>query len=422
MRNAGVAAGAPQCQVRGRHLRAAALFVAALTALKSRLGFISCRLSRPRHGSNFADARAAAELLSRSPVRRGLGLKATDDISGISPEISAAGDVWTVRIEELMMAGRELWTKMKKEDPPKKIYFIGTNGNMGEEVAESLLEAMAYVPANDGSMYLNRKPTGVYEPIEFEIWSTDELLSKRSKISATDLFMEDEEKYREMEHSIIKEFAEQEFNGRPVGCLVGESALNKQENVDIIKSGLVIFLDVDSGFAWYATQYRAQGGSGLRVPKTNAAKPPVWAMAQGWYGDVDDNDAKRQYQKIVDEFRLEYEQYADVRIRTDVTGIQENSYWGAERLIKILNEYLGYQGETDESESAEIFEKDLEKFLEGARLSKYLEAAKKWCEEQGAATVGEVAENAADFGESLDMKPLEKKRLEKAAAVVAVSA
>lgn len=35
----------------------------------------------------------------------------------------------------------------------------------------------------------------------------------------------------------------------------------------------------------------------------------------------------------------------------------------------------------------QVLEKDLEKFLEGARLSKYLPKALDWCDEQGAASI-----------------------------------
>jgi len=104
----------------------------------------------------------------------------------------------------------------------------------------------------------------------------------------------------------------------------------------------------------------------------------------------------------------------------DIPGISENSYWAAERIIRLLNQHLDIS--TDEvSVEEEVLEKDLAKFLEGARLSKYVKPALKWCEEQGAATIEEVVDNVPEMSEALKLKPLERKRLEKAAAAVAVA-
>lgn len=58
----------------------------------------------------------------------------------------------------------------------------------------------------------------------------------------------------------------------------------------------------------------------------------------------------------------------------------------------------------------------------GARLTKYLQEALDWCDEQGAATIEDVVENAEDFAEALSLKPLERKRLNKAAESVAAMA
>jgi len=66
-------------------------------------------------------------------------------------------------------------------------------------------------------------------------------------------------------------------------------------------------------------------------------------------------------------------------------------------------------------------EKELAQFLDGARLSKYLKTALKWCDEQGAASIEDVVENTEDFEEALNLKPLEKKRLAKACSEAVIS-
>merc|ERR1712151_323535 len=104
-------------------------------------------------------------------------------------------------------------------------------------------------------------------------------------------------------------------------------------------------------------------------------------------------------------------------MRTDVRGIEENMYWGAERLIRIINDKFGYLKE-ETTLGHELLEKDLDKFLEGARLSKYKDAAMAWCDSQGADSIEDVAENVDQFISALNLKPLEVKRAEKAAASV----
>merc|ERR1711953_1010363 len=126
-----------------------------------------------------------------------------------------------------------------------------------------------------------------------------------------------------------------------------------------------------------------------------------------------------EYIKIVQERRELYEKSADIRLRTDIPGIVENTYWGAAKICKAVTEYLGYKDAEEGSVEQEIMETDLEKFLEGARLSKYFKKASDWCEEQGAASIEDIVENVDDFAEAMALKPLEKKRLVKAAASVA---
>merc|ERR1719210_203502 len=128
-----------------------------------------------------------------------------------------------------------------------------------------------------------------------------------------------------------------------------------------------------------------------------------------------------EYTKIMTEHRDMYEKFADIRLRTDVPGVAENSYWGAGRIVKALTEYLGFSLEEEIGVEEEVMERDLEKFLEGARLSKYLKPALKWCDEQGAASIEDIVENIPDISHALSLKPLERKRLEKAAASVATA-
>merc|ERR1719189_976939 len=99
------------------------------------------------------------------------------------------------------------------------------------------------------------------------MWMTDKKLAERAPISPINLYMDDEKKYRDIEHEVLKEFSELEYDGYPMGCLVGESALDRQDNIDIIKDGLVIWLDVDPEYSWSKTQYVEPQGSGLYIPQ-----------------------------------------------------------------------------------------------------------------------------------------------------------
>jgi hypothetical protein len=327
------------------------------------------------------------------------------------------------RIEDVVVSGANLYKKLLETGNLKRMYVIGTNGAMAKEVGEALVDTMRYIPAKDGTLLLNRKPNQEYEDAnsEYKLVETDAELSARSKKAALDLFMDDETAYRELEHSIIKEFSETEVpDGTPSICIVGESALNYEANIPILQEGLVIWTDADPSTTWAATQRSLSKGTGLRQVGT-MDRPPVWALAQGWEFDESDGDARVAYIQIVSEFRSEYEKIADIRLRTDVTGIAENQYWGAERVIKAINQKYGFV-ETTEGVNDELFEQDLNKFLEGCRLTKYMDPAKKWCEEQGATSIEELVENLPDLVEALQLKPLERKRIEKAAAVVAVAA
>eukprot|EP00913_Durusdinium_trenchii_P005723 g5339.t1 len=342
----------------------------------------------------------------------------TDPVNNVSPELSAAGRKYAQRYEDIMLAGRKLWTTMlKRDDVPKKIYFIGTNGNSGKLIAEALMDSLAYVPAPDGTMFLRRKPGVEYPKLVYFFVNSDEALARESDISSVDLYMEDEKRYREIETEVLKKFSEEDTGTMPAGCVVGESAVDTPENLEILKKGLVIWVDVSAETSWSRTQIRPKAGGGLYV-RFEKVRPPVWCIASGWDGDIDDGEAKAEYVEKVNEYRDKYEAIADLRIRSDVPGIQENQYWGAERLLKAIAEFYGIDNE-DASVEEEMLEADLEKFLEGARLSKYLQPALDWCDEQGAASIDDVVENADDFADALSLKPLERKRLAKAAEAVA---
>mmetsp|Transcript_67348 Transcript_67348/g.210655 ORF Transcript_67348/g.210655 Transcript_67348/m.210655 type:complete len:547 (-) Transcript_67348:157-1797(-) len=400
-------------------LRTAALLAATAALLGSRRGFVAVR-GAAAGGARLRLAGAPEQPKARGPppMRLGPGV-GSDPVNNVSPEMSAAGRKYAQKYEDVFLSGKRLWDAMKREGKPKKIYFIGTNGNTGDEIAESVLDSLAYIPAPDGTMFIHRKPGVKYPKIKYTMWVTDKKVAERAKIAPADLYMEDEQEYRDIEAGVLKEFSELEDNGYPFGCVVGESAMLRPENVEIMKQGLVIWLDADTEYTWAKTQYRPQQGGGLYIPPDYQARPPVWAIANGWDGDVDDTEGKLEYAAIVEKHNKMYEEIADIRLRTDIPGITENSYWGAGRICKALTEYLGLANEEDASVEDEVMERDLEKFLEGARLSKYIKPALKWCDEQGAASIEDVVDNVPDFSEALKLKPLERKRLEKAAASVA---
>jgi len=386
----------------------AAMFLAALL-LRSPFSFTASR----------SGAQAKAHGLTTMRLGPGAG---SDPVNNVSPEMQTAGMKWAQKYEDVLLAGNQLWNIIKKnEKEPRKLYFIGQNGNAGAEIAEACLDALSYIPAPDGTKFLHRKPGMNYPKMVYGLINTDTVLGERAEISPIDLYMDDEEKYRDIEFSIIKEFAEEENKGYPVGCVLGEGALQKKEVQELVKSGLVVWLDTDPEYTWSKTQFRPKQGGGLYLPKQNTVRPPVWAIANGWDGDIDDAEGKIEYLKMVEGRRELYEKYADIRLRVDVPGIVENTYWGAQKICKALKEYLGYNEAEEGSVEFEVLETDLEKFLEGARLSKYFKQALAWCEEQGAASIEDIVENVDDFAEAMALKPLEKKRLVKAAAAISVA-
>lgn len=386
----------------------AAVFLVVLL-LRSPLSFIAVRSS------------ALAKAHGQTTMRLGPGA-GSDPVNNVSPEMQSAGLKWAQKYEDVLLSGNKLWNIIKKnEKEPKKIYFIGQNGNSGAEIAEAVLDALSYIPAPDGTKFLHRKPGMNYPKMHYALQNTDAALGDRSEISPVDLFMDSEDKYRDLEYTIVKEFDEKAYDGYPMGCVLGEGALVKEETQEIVKKGLVVWLDTDAEYTWAKTQFRAKQGGGLYLPKQNAIRPPVWAIANGWDGDIDDTEGKVEYIKMVNQRREFYEKVADIRLRTDIPGIVENTYWGAAKICKAMTEYLGYKDTQEGGVEQEIMATDLEKFLEGARLSKYLKKATEWCEEQGAASIEDIVENVDDFAEDMSLKPLEKKRLVKAAASVAIA-
>merc|ERR1719419_1891444 len=132
-----------------------------------------------------------------------------------------------------------------------------------------------------------------------------------------------------------------------MGCVVGEGAVVREENCKLMKEGLVVWVDVDNEFAWAKTQSRPKTGTGVYVPTAYSERPPVWAIANGWDGDIDDTEAKMEYKEFLEGRRKIYEEIADIRIRNDIKGIEENSYWGAGKILKALSEVVGLTEETE---------------------------------------------------------------------------
>jgi len=414
-----MARGMPRLPLESRWRLLGASMLGAATLLVSQSNFALHR--SVRLPVSFAGLPQQARSLKTTGRKSG-----QDPVNNVSPEMAAAGRKYSEKYEEIFVAGHRLWTKIKKQaekegKEPKRIYFIGPAGNSGHEICEAALDALGYVPAADGTYFLYRKPGQQYTPTIYEMWQSDKKLSEKSKISPPDLFMEDEEKYRDIETQVIKEFDATPYQGYPMAMVVGESAVLREENVEIMKKGLIFWLDADPGFTWQATQYRPKQGGGLYVPPDFQQRPPVWALANGWDGDIDDTEGKMDYEEIAKGLSEKYEEIAELRIRADLDQVVQNSYWGAQRVVAAISDLYGFVEDGEASVSEEVIEKDLEKFLEGARLTKYLKTALEWCEEQGAASLEDVVENVPEFSDAMGLKPLERKRLEKAAAAAVIA-
>lgn len=327
---------------------------------------------------------------------------------------------WALRVEAPHLAGQKLWAKMKANDEiPKQIYIIAATARQGPEIADHLGRCLAYVQPEDGTLIHQRRPHVPYPPIEYDVYESDKQVAEKSQISAVDLFMDDEPKYRELETEVIREFDAKDNGGKPAIMVLGDSALEQPQNVELVKKGLLIWVDLNLEYCWSETQRGGILGTsmGVNIPMP---RPPVWAIANGWDGDADDAEGKAEYMEIAKELRKSYEKYADIRLNGDLDEIVENSLWGAERLVKAMTAHFNFQeeGEAPDNYEEEIMAQDLVKFLDSARLSKYKDSAQKWSDEQGASSIEEILENAEDLSEALQLKPLEKKRLLKAAKSV----
>lgn len=291
-----------------------------------------------------------------------------DAVNNVSPEMNAAAKQYAQRYEDIVLRGKDIWRKLKKAEVPKKFFFVGVPGAGAGEICESTCDALGYVPAPDGVQFIHRKPGMGYTPIKYTMWETEKLIGNKSSIAPTDLFMEDEEKYRDLESEVLQDFVNLEPNGYPMACVVGEGAVMREANVELMKNagGVIVWLDIDPVYSWMKVMTRPSGGGcGLFIPPEFTERPPPWAIANGWDGDPDDTEGKEQYVRIIESRRAINEKLADVRIRADVPGIADNSYWGAERILKQVAELLGIsEGGTTVEE--EVMERDLTKFLEGA--------------------------------------------------------
>jgi len=342
------------------------------------------------------------------------------DVHGSSADQAKENLKWALKFEAPFVGGQKLWAKLKaKDEVPKKIYIVATTGRQGPGIGEALAECLAYIQPEDGTLIHQRQPNVDYPKSVFDFQVSDKEVAQMSRISAVDLYMEDEDKYRDLETEVIRKFAEKEMNGYPAVIVLGDSALENPQNVEIIKQGLVIWVDTSLEDCWQETQRSGRALSGL-VEGQEPTRPPVWAIANGWDGDADDFEGKAEYMEIAGGLRRKYEEYADIRLNADNAEVRANPVWGAGRLVKAMAQHFGFSDKEGEAENyeEEVLEQDLAKFFESARLAKYLPSAKEWCTEQGAASIEEVLENVEELGEALKLKPLEKKRFLKAAESV----
>mmetsp|Transcript_82091 Transcript_82091/g.214179 ORF Transcript_82091/g.214179 Transcript_82091/m.214179 type:complete len:418 (-) Transcript_82091:99-1352(-) len=343
-----------------------------------------------------------------------------DPLAIVSPEMRTAGQKYAQKLEDCLLSGRDLWKRMNEQGKVKKLYFIGPKGNLAEEVAESMMDAFSYVQAADGTMYMQRSQHVDYAPFDYHFVNSDKKmveLCRQQRIDHVELFSDDEAKYREMETDILKKFTEYDVP-KPCAIVLGESALNVPENAEFLKEGLVIHLRCSPEASWKCINMRPAGNTGLYISTKDMVKPPIWALAQDMTGDIDNVESKKEYVRIVTELDKEYETVADISFSTDVRGISENSMWAVPKLVGVIAEHLGIEtGSADQADLDSSLEKELTEFLENSRLSKYLDDALKWCDEQGAASIEDIVENPEDFVEAMGFKPLERKRFDKACAL-----
>lgn len=402
--------GAPLVQGRAlrRHLRSSRV---GFLAVAAPLAILACRAFVPLTGSAPRSERSASAPRTRRTAT------VADPVNNVAPEVAEEGQKWARKYEEIFLAGTKVWNHLKKENGSgKPVYVIGPPGPTLGEIAETVAECLAYIPAEDGTLFMNRSPAIDYPEMGCEFMFSDELVSKKTPLMLGDLYMESEEKFYDLESEVIKEFSERDHGGKPAVLAVGEGAVMREENMEIMKKGVVVYVAVDPDSSWGLINKKSRH---YMVAKPKWQCPP-WVALNGWDEDADDLEAKEGFIEILNERIKKYEEIADVTIRGSSAEVQANPIIGVDRALKQLIETYGIseeEGGAGETDFAEAFQR----LMGEARLDKYMKEALEWCDEQGAATLEDIAENVDDFADALQLKPLERKRLAKVAARVEVS-
>lgn len=405
--------GAPLDQGRAlrRHLRSRRL---GFIAVAAPLGIVACSAFVSLPGSALRSERSASAPRTRRTA------SVADPVNNVAPEVCAEGQKWARKLEDIYERGTKLWNYLKKETSGvgKPVYVVGPPSPILGEVAQSLADILGYLPAEDGTLFMNRRPDGVYPEMQSEFQFSDQLVSKKTPLLLNELFMEDEAKFYDLESEVIKEFSESDFGGYPAVLAVGEGAVLREENLEIMKKGIIVYVSMDPSSSW-GLIHRKSGH--FMIGKPPYMTPP-WVALNGWDEDVDDFEAKEEYMEIL-KSRIEiYEQVADVTIRGTAPDVQENPALGADKALKQLIEEWGLDEEEEMANAVGVsFAEELQQIMAEARLDKYMKVALEWCDEQGAATLEDIAENVDDFADALQLKPLERKRLAKVASRVEVS-
>jgi len=224
--------------------------------------------------------------------------------------MKAAGLKYALKLEDALLCGTKLWSAMTEQGKFKKLYFVGPKGNLAEEVAESFMDSCAYIPAADGTLYMQRKQTVEYAPFDYHFVDSDaeiKIMCRKQGVDHVTMYSEDEAQYREMETAVLKKFSEHDETKEPCAIVVGESALNQPENKEFLKEGIVIYLKCSPEASWKAINTRPGAGTGLYISSQHTVKPPVWALAQDLQGDIDNADGREEYIRILNELDKEYE-------------------------------------------------------------------------------------------------------------------
>lgn len=352
-------------------------------------------------------------------------------------EDKRSADMVSERYEKTFASFAKLWGHIKdgvrkggkrvaaSDRPLPKFFVLGINGANLNQIGHMLGTALDYVRTEGQAAYLFRDPVEEnFTPSEYWFGDTEKEVQTRVVKAASDVFYDDLPRYRSTESQVLKDFNGYEDDGHPMVCVTGDGIALAEENRAILsnENNVAIWFDTDPAYNWEMTQSQPKNSGIWSNPQAmELNKPPVFALANGWDGDVDDVEGKEEFKDMCNERREAFEKVADVRIRVDVTGIKENPVWALEKIVGAMYELFGVK---DDEEAAgtvgeENLSADLLTFLEGARLDKYHAKALEWCNENGAVSLDEVAENADDFAEAIGLKPLERKRFDKAASVFA---